>query len=241
MSPSSNRKRRSTSVPEGTNRSEFRNMHGRIVSKPTMGSAAGAIPTAETMKSTQQLQLTPTMSWMPYQVCFYGPQPNGHTKHTSPGQIMYPTSAPGRPFAASMQQQRQGFPNSNQPPNYVQVHANSVQFMPMNPFQGNNWQAANQRVGPTGPGVQNFPTFPGHQTAPSGGSNFAGNNKSPYYCTYIPAPTFQFPAIPGVSEYQRSSDTSGKQSGWRSTAGENKTDDQRRPASRKFGCFFSLL
>lgn len=50
--------------------------------------------------------------------------------------------------------------------------------------------------------------FPGYQGSASGGGS--GSAKSPYYCTYIPAPTFQFPPIPGVSEYQRSADASGE-------------------------------
>ncbi|XP_076231283.1 serine protease nudel [Calliopsis andreniformis] len=189
------------------------NSKRRIVSnnhfqaKGNLDTAQGIIPTAETIKSTQQLQLTPTMSWMPYQVCFYGPPPNGGPmKQSAPGQMMYPPSSPGVPYPLSMPQQRQGPQNSaNQSPNYVQVQAQSVQFLPMQPYQGNPGVPVNQRLGPTGPGMQNMPTYPGFQPSPSGGAGgFGGSGKSPYYCTYIPAPTFQFPAIPGVSEYQRS-------------------------------------
>ncbi|XP_076396173.1 serine protease nudel isoform X3 [Megachile rotundata] len=168
--------------------------------KPTMDSAPGMIPTAETMKSTQQLQLTPTMSWMPYQVCFYGPS-MGATKQSAPSQSMYPASSPGAAYPIPMSQQRPNNQNPmNQPANYFQVQAQSVQFLPMQPFPGN---FGAQRPGPTGPGPQSFPMFPGHQI-PSGGANPSA--KSSYYCTYIPAPTFQFPTIPGVSDYQRSSD-----------------------------------
>lgn len=165
-------------------------------------SVSGSMPTAETIKSTQQLQLTPTMSWVPYQVCFYGPGANSGVKQSGPGQIAYPASSPGASYQAPISQHRQGYQNSNQAPSYVQVQAQSVQFLPMQSFPGNQGQAGGQRIGPTGPATPNFPMFPG-QTSPSGGGN--SNNKTPYYCTYIPAPTFQFPAIPGVSDYQRSS------------------------------------
>ncbi|XP_033322344.2 serine protease nudel [Megalopta genalis] len=152
--------------------------------------------TSETMKSTQQLQLLPTMSWMPYQVCFYGPPANGGPgKQFPPTQMMYPPTPPTAPYSMPVIQQRMGPQNSGQAPNFVQVHAQSVQFMQPG--------AGNQRVGPTGPAGPNFPMFPG-QMQPS--ATARGNEKAPYYCTYIPAPTFQFPAIPGVSEYQRSSD-----------------------------------
>ncbi|XP_078053187.1 serine protease nudel [Augochlora pura] len=171
-------------------------------------------PTAETMKSTQQLQLTPTMSWMPYQVCFYGPPASGGPGKQFP-HMMFPATSPSAPYSMPMAQQRLGPQNSGQAPNFVQVHAQSVQFM--QPGVGN------QRVGPTGPAGPNFPMFPG-QTQPS--ATARGNEKAPYYCTYIPAPTFQFPAIPGVSEYQRSSDGF-KKDGIKGDSMENEIDGQR--------------
>ena len=51
-------------------------------------------------------------------------------------------------------------------------------------------------VGPTGPGYNVF--MNNKQMS-------AAHPRTPYYCTYIPAPTFQFPVIPGVSESQRAS------------------------------------
>ncbi|XP_054006397.1 serine protease nudel [Hylaeus anthracinus] len=182
------------------------NLKSRIVSNDrfqTKGNpdfSQGVIPTAETMKSTQQLQLTPTMSWMPHQVCFYGPAANGAAaKQSAPGQVLYP-SAPGSPYPMSMPQPRGGFQNpTSQVPNFMQVHAQTVQFMQPYPNTG---LSAGQRGGPTAPATQNLPMFPGHQTSAT--ADTSQSAKPPYYCTYIPVPTFQFPAIPGVSEYQRS-------------------------------------
>ncbi|XP_076761416.1 serine protease nudel [Xylocopa sonorina] len=200
----------------GPSEAIFRNAQGRIVSKGNSDYFSGTSPTAETMKSTQQLQLTPTMTWMPYQVCFYGPAANGPGKQSNPGQIMYPGSSPGSMYPISMPQQRQGFQNSNQGANYIQMQAQSVQFLPMQ---------SGQRVGPTGPASMNFPAYPGYQTSASGAAG--PNGKTPYYCTYIPAPTFQFPAIPGVTEYQRSS-VSARNFGAKDAVEEDKTNDEKR-------------
>nr|XP_031838376.1 serine protease nudel isoform X2 [Nomia melanderi] len=191
----------------------------RIMSKGPFQSkdSPTIIPTAETTKSTQQLQISPTMSWMPYQVCFYGAPGNGVPgRQVAPGQIVYPATSPGAPYPVSMPQQRMGPQSSGQAPNFVQVHAQSVQFTPMQGYFGN----PGQRMGPTGPGMINYPMYPGPQASPSA-TGAAG--KAPYYCTYIPAPTFQFPAIPGMSEYQRSSDSA-------SNKGE-KSDDGKRSGS----------
>ncbi|XP_076681045.1 serine protease nudel isoform X2 [Andrena cerasifolii] len=199
------------------------------------------IPTAETMKSTQQLQLTPTMSWMPYQVCFYGPQPNGGAAQQSgPGQIMFPASSPGAPYPVSMPQQRPG-PHSgfSQAPNYMQVQAQSVQILPTpQGYPGYTGLPGGQRIGPTGPGPQNMHMFPGNQgSASGGGSSFT---KSPYYCTYIPAPTFQFPPIPGVSEYQKSAVASGEKSEARGIGEQSAFDDQK-PLEHSQPCPFDSI
>nr|XP_034181143.1 serine protease nudel [Osmia lignaria] len=215
-------------APKSSRKSNYLNIKERIIfsdqlqNKGTMDSGPGMIPTAETMKSTQQLQLTPTMSWMPYQVCFYGPPANGPVKQSAPGQTMYPASSPGAPYPIPMSQQRPNVQNPmNQAPNYFQVQAQNVQVLPVPSFPGNFGTPGGQRIGPTGPGPQSYPIFPGHQS-PSGGAN----PKPPYYCTYIPAPTFQFPAIPGVSEYQRSSISSEKEDD-----GKEGTDGQESSLS----------
>ena len=163
-------------------------------------------PTAETMKSSQQLQLTPTMSWVPYQVCFYGTDAHNPTKQPTTGQATYPASSPGISYPPAMSQLRQGFQNFNQPPSYIQVQA-TAQLLPMQPNHLENFgPSVGQRIGPTGPAIGNYPTFPSSGVQgmpPSAAAN--SNGKTPYYCTYIPAPTFQFPPIPGVPDYQRSS------------------------------------
>lgn len=175
------------------------------------------MPTAETIKSTQQLEINPTMTWMPYQVCFYGAPTNGVPgRQIAPGQIVYPASSSGASYPVSMPQQRMGPQHSGQAPNFVQVQAQSVQFTPMQGYPGNS----GQKMGPTGPGMMNYPMYPGYpgpQVTPSAAGP-AG--KAPYYCTYIPAPTFQFPAIPGMSEYQRSSDSA-------LNKGENSSDGKQ--------------
>ncbi|XP_043512079.1 serine protease nudel-like isoform X3 [Frieseomelitta varia] len=178
----------------------FRDVQGRIVNKGNIDSG----PTAETMKSSQQLQLTPTMSWVPYQVCFYGTDAHNPTKQSTAGQAMYSASSPAIPYPPAMSQLRQGFQNFNQPSGYIQVQA-TAQLLPMQPSLGNFGPSVGQRIGlPTGPAIGNYPTFPSSGgMLPSAAAN--SNGKTPYYCTYIPAPTFQFPPIPGVPDYQRSS------------------------------------
>lgn len=180
---------------------KMRDPQSRIVTKGNVPSTPGMIPTAETMKSSQQLVLTPTISWIPHQVCFFGPS-NNPTKQSTGGadQAMYGASSPAEIGYPISQHHRQGFQNTNHAPNYVQVQAQSVQFFPGNIGLQNGGQ---KLQGPTGPAVPNFPIFPRQQSSlPSGNAN----SKTPYYCTFIPAPTFQFPSVPGVSEYnQRSS------------------------------------
>ncbi|KZC07967.1 Serine protease nudel [Dufourea novaeangliae] len=190
------------------------------------------IPTAETIKSTQQLQLTPTMSWMPYQVCFYGPPPGGPGQQSAPGQMMYPATSPGTSYPMPPQR---GYQNSGQPPNFVQVQAQTVQFLPQSQ-PGNS----DQRMGPSGPETQNFPMFPGYQPSPSSGAGVPG--KPPYYCTYIPAPTFQFPPIPGVSEYQRSSDSAEKNDRTKEDDKVNGLDNQKSLMPENYGlCPFNTI
>lgn len=151
----------------------------------------GMIPTAETMKSSQQLVLTPTISWIPYQVCFFGLS-NPTKQSGGVDQTMYGASSPAE-IGYPISQHRQSYQNTNHAPNYVQVQAQSVQFFPGN-YGG-------QKIGPTGPAIPNFPIFPRQQNLPNENTNF----KTPYYCAFIPKPTFQFPTVPGVNEYQRSS------------------------------------
>lgn len=130
---------------------------------------------------------------------------------------MYPASSPGVSYAYSMQPERQGFQNLDQTQGYVQVQTTA---QVLQPGPGNFGSSSGQRVGPSGPAILNFPPIPGHQTSSSAPAN--SNSKTPYYCTYIPAPTFQFPAIPGVSEYQRSSVAYDKEEAENTFADEKK-------------------
>ncbi|XP_050596291.1 serine protease nudel isoform X2 [Bombus affinis] len=199
----------------------FRDKYGRIVTKGTKEIPSGMIPTAETIKSSQQLVLTPTISWVPHRVCFYSPSANNNpTKQSGPGQTMYPASSPGVSYAYSMQPERQGFQNLDQTQGYVQVQT-SAQISPLQSGPSNFESFSGQRVGPSGPAVLHFPPIPGHQSAPAN-----SNSKTPYYCTYIPAPTFQFPAIPGVSEYQRSSVAYDKEEAEDAFANEKRDDEE---------------
>lgn len=150
----------------------------------------------------------------------------GPGKQFASGSVPYPASGPAVPYAESVFQQPLGFQNSgNQVPNYVQIQAQNVQFLPMQSYPGHSGLPAGLKVGPTGPGTQNFPMFPGHQTSFNGDTSASA--KPPYYCTYIPVPTFQFPAIPGVSEYQRSHVSEKKDETRQSDATRNASYDLR--------------
>lgn len=172
---------------------KMRGPQSRIVTKGNAASIPGMIPTAETMKSSQQLVLTPTISWIPYQICFFGMSNPTKQSGGAAQQTMYGASSPAE-IGYPIWQHRQGYQNTNHAPNYVQVQAQSVQFFP-----GNYGQNGGQKIGPTGPAIPNFPIFPRQQSLPGGNAN----SKIPYYCTFIP--TFQFPTVPGMNEYQRSS------------------------------------
>lgn len=159
-------------------------------SKPPM------IPTAETMKTGQQLQLTP-VSVVSYPVCFYGPPPAVYPQaKQSQSSIMYPSAPTQSGFSPSSSGPRvyqspsknsdagqgQGFvpyQSLGYEPAPAQSFVNSPQLP--SPNVGYN----NQRVGPTGPG-QSFMNV-GYPQA--------------FYCAFMP--TFQFPTQPG--DYQRSS------------------------------------
>ncbi|KAK0091613.1 hypothetical protein PV326_002954, partial [Microctonus aethiopoides] len=159
-------------------------------SKPPM------IPTAETMKTGQQLQLTP-VSVVSYPVCFYGPPPAVYPQaKQSQSSIMYPSAPTQSGFSPSSSDPRayqspsknsdagqgQGFvpyQSLGYEPAPVQSFANSPQL------PSPNIGYSDQRVGPTGPGQSLM-----NVGYPSG-----------FYCAFMP--TFQFPTVPG--DYQRSS------------------------------------
>ncbi|KAK0183422.1 hypothetical protein PV327_001466 [Microctonus hyperodae] len=154
------------------------------------------IPTAETMKTGQQLQLTP-VSVLPYPMCFYGPPPAVYpSPRQSQSPIKYPTAPTLSGFSPTSSGHRdyqypsknsdvgegQGFvplQSLNYEPAPVQSFANSPQLS--SPNVGYN----DQKFGPTGPG-QSFMNV-GYPQA--------------FYCAFMP--TFQFPTLPG--DYQRSS------------------------------------
>lgn len=151
--------------------------------------------TAESTKSFQQLQLTPTMWTMPHPVCFFGQYPFGQT-----------SNMPLSP-ASGLSSAQSGFPfrNPNQDsssPNYVHVQANTVQFLPRFNYASSLSQPIGQGIGPTGPAMSNAPVFALNQqpTAMSQQPNM------PYFCGYISLPTIRFPPIPGTSQDDRSAD-----------------------------------
>lgn len=172
------------------------------------------LPTAETMKTSQQVQFTPSMSWMPYPVCFFGTPPSGASttpsKQSMPGMMAFPGSSPGAsnyPFAGSQYPARgPGYPGQSMNQGFIPMQIQQQQQNPGAPFLPQHFQQFQQfqqgnRVVPSGPGVQPFgPNFPNSPTGPG------TPPRTPYYCTYMQTPTFQFPTIPGVSEFQRSAE-----------------------------------
>ncbi|XP_071642079.1 serine protease ndl [Temnothorax longispinosus] len=162
--------------------------------------------TTESTKSFQQLQPTPTMWTMPHPVCFFGQYP-GQSSNTplSPVSAFYPG-----PISSA---QSRGFPFLNPPnqgsssPNYMQVQANTVQFMPRLNYVGNLAQPG-QDVGPTGPAMSamsnHAPAFSLNQQPTAMSQQPIAN--MPYFCGYISLPTIRFPPIPGTSQSNRSVD-----------------------------------
>lgn len=160
--------------------------------------------TAESTKSFQQLQLTPTMWTMPHPVCFYGQYPsqssNVPSPALSPASAFYPGPSAqnrGLPFQNSLHQ-------DSSPPNYMQVQANTVQFLPRFNYASNLAQPTGQGVGPTGPAMSNAPAFSLNQQSTAMSQQQVAN--MPYFCGYISLPTIRFPPIPGTSQSDRSAD-----------------------------------
>lgn len=156
------------------------------------------IPTAETMRTGQQLQLTPALSWTMLPICFYG-APRQPQPFFPSGQVAYPFGPSGsyanaesfqppthyaRNFVAG---QGQGYLPFGSPISYQQPLGNvpSSSQTSVNGFQ-------NQPVGPTAPAKNNYPF-----------DYFNNLARSAYQCSYFAAPTYQFPPVPGVSEYGR--------------------------------------
>jgi len=144
----------------------------------------------ESTKSLQELQLTPTMWTQP--ICFFNYP--GQSSNKPPGAMPYVG-----PFVPSAPQD-QGFPQASfrhtspSQPNYMQVQAQTVQFLPRSNLD-NRLQA--QGIGPTGPTTLNVPIYPMNQQQ--------SGTDMPYFCTYIPIPTYNLPPIAGMSQSSRSS------------------------------------
>lgn len=159
--------------------------------------------TVESTEPYQQLQLNPTMWTMPHPVCFFG-QYSAQSANTplSPASAFYPGSSSG---------QSRGFPFQNpqgsSSPNYMQVQANTVQFLPRFNYAASLAQPTGQGVGPTGPAMSNAPNAPiiPLNQQPTGMSQQPIANM-PYFCGYISLPTIRFPPIPGTSQSDRSAD-----------------------------------
>lgn len=190
--------------------------------------------TAESTKSFQQLQLTPTTWTMPHPVCFFGQYP-GQSSYT-------PLSPASASYSGLSSGQGSGFPFQNplhqgsSPPSYMQVQANTVQFLPRFNYASNLAQPTGQGIGPTGPAMSNAPTFALNQQ-PSAMSQQPVANM-PYFCGYISLPTIRFPPIPGTSQSDRSVDEakdSPKESGKLSQ--EYDATAQNNPGKRGFANF----
>ncbi|XP_036149068.1 serine protease nudel [Monomorium pharaonis] len=155
--------------------------------------------TAESTKSYQQLQSNPTIWTRPHPVCFFTPYPaQSANTPLSPASAFYPSSTSG---------QSRGFPfqnlQSSSSPNYMQVQANTVQFLPRFNYAANLAQPTGQGVGPTGPAMSNAPIFPLNQQPTPGMSE---QPNMPYFCGYISLPSIRFPPIPDTSQSDRSAD-----------------------------------
>lgn len=159
--------------------------------------------TAESTKSFQQLQLTPTTWTMPHPVCFFSYPGQSSSMPFSPASAFYPgfSSAQSRgfPFLNSFQQ-------GSLPPNYMQVQANTVQFLPRFNYAGSLAQPTGQGIGPTGPAMSNSPMFPLNQQPSAMSQPQQPIANTPYFCGYMSLPTIRFPPIPGTSQSDRSAD-----------------------------------
>lgn len=195
---------------------------------------------AESIKSFQELQLTPT-AWTTQPVCFFGYPGQLFNKPSSAGITPYtgsfvPPSALQDQRSPSQSSFRQTSPSQ---PNYMQVQAQTVQFLPRNNV-GNRMptQPTAQGIGPTGPAMMNGPYFPMSQqpipmlqqpaslfNRPSETSSQPGSGLDiPYFCTYISMPTYNFPPIPGTSQSSRSSNADDS----KSPADDSKSDSRNR-------------
>uniref|UniRef100_A0A0C9QGD9 Acrosin n=1 Tax=Fopius arisanus TaxID=64838 RepID=A0A0C9QGD9_9HYME len=145
------------------------------------------IPTAETMKTGQQVHINPQVSFNGVPVCYFGyPPGQGPTgKQSFPGfpgfpQPPYP-SAPGQ-YQASLQ------------------YPHRVVSSPGHGFS--NFQPAAVQTGPYGTFQMNSGGgFPGGWMPPTGPGQ-AYPRPQPYGCIYMPVPIHQFP---GTSGFQRES------------------------------------
>lgn len=201
-----------TEVPDEDHQEIVTSVHSPD-SKATYEPNPFLIPTAETSKTSQQMSFTPNVSWMPYPLCVYGPPnpPPQSVRQSSSGTVSFPVSSPSSVQSVtsptSYAPYNVDFVQPVQPiPTFVQ-HAQPVQqgfqVLPMQ-FQPNSVPVQPQ-YGPTGPSVPYFPVNQaGHQPAATGQGR-------PIYCTYMPTPTFQFPVVPGVSEFQRTAQEPGAQ------------------------------
>ncbi|XP_046613613.1 serine protease nudel isoform X1 [Neodiprion virginianus] len=172
---------------------------------------ANVIPTAETTKTSQQVTYTPNVSWMPYPLCVYGSPnpPIQSVRQTSSGAITFPVSSASQVDQIHYGQNVAITPAVTAYGKTSSFHFNSVQpviqplqnpgfqYVPVQ-YQPTSVPVLPQRYGPTGSGVQYYPVASGAQQTTATGP------ARPFYCTYVPTPSFQFPTVPGVSEFQRS-------------------------------------
>ncbi|KMQ94784.1 serine protease nudel-like protein [Lasius niger] len=152
--------------------------------------------TSESTKSFQQLQMLPTML---HPVCIFDYSVSQSSNMSFPGTaFFYPDS-----FDPSIMQNRefpfqkppyQGSPSSN----YMQLQANTMQFMPGFGYADNPAQAqpAGQSAGLTGSAASNASPITLNQQPMA---------RKPYFCGYMSLPTLHFPSISDTLQSGRTS------------------------------------
>lgn len=156
--------------------------------------------TTENTKIFQQIGPTPTM-WTTHPVCFFGQYS---------GQSSYMSLPPATAHSGLSSAQDNGFPFQNplhqdsSPLNYIQIQANTMQFLPRFNYISNLAQPTGQGTGPMGPAMSNAPTFALNQQSSAMSQQPVAN--MPYFCGYMSLPIIRFPPISGTSQSDRSVD-----------------------------------
>ncbi|XP_012280703.1 serine protease nudel [Orussus abietinus] len=172
--------------------------------KPNFNSNPIVLPTAETTKSTQQVQYSPGLSWMPYPVCFLrqpgiqNPAADGMTYPQTPptgipAMFPYPvlqTPVRTQTILSQLDQVHVLPPVPMQQPKHMVVECGLIPWIAGAP-------PPVQQFGPTGPGLD---TVPGQQGTPF---TSGADPRPPYSWSYVSAPVLQYPMATGSPDYQR--------------------------------------